>query len=118
MVVVVIIGLLAGAVTLVATGFIGQATESRVKSDLAAISTALDNYEMNHGQYPDDLQELVEARLVKSVKDPWGRTYRINMPGKDGDPYEVFTFGRDDREGGEDKDADIYSWMINESEDG
>ena len=42
-------------------------------------------------------------------KDPWGREYRYRRPGEHGF-YDLYSFGADDREGGEGENADVVSW--------
>ncbi len=116
MVVVVIIGMLAGAVTLVATGLIGDARASRAKQDIATIMSALNAYHMKHAKYPESLDVLIDEKRVTSITDPWGKPYRYEVPGEDGDPYLVYTFGADDREGGEGDNADVFSSRLDSSD--
>mgnify|MGYP006424944123 CR=1 FL=1 len=116
MMVVVIIGLLAGAVAWNVTGVVDAAKTNRARSDLAAISKALDTYYLQHSRYPGNSEGL-EKLALKSNKltDPWGHTYRYNKPGPGDEPYEVFTLGADNREGGEGGKADVYSWNLETS---
>jgi general secretion pathway protein G len=120
MVVVVIIGILAA---LIAPNIIGrddQARATAAKSDMNAISQALDLYKMDNYRYPttdQGLDALVTqpegARnwpqggyLKQSPQDPWGNPYVYISPGATR-AYELKTFGADGREGGENYDADI-----------
>jgi type II secretion system protein G len=48
--------------------------------------------------------------LERLPKDPWGMLYRYQMPGLHG-AVDVFTFGADGVEGGDETDADIGSWQ-------
>ena len=44
-------------------------------------------------------------------KDPWGHDYVYESPGTHSSlPYEVSSYGRDGKEGGEGEDADVISW--------
>ena len=43
-------------------------------------------------------------------KDPWGNPYQYKVPGPDGLPYGIVSYGADGTEGGEGEDADIASW--------
>ena len=121
MVVVVIIGLLAAIVAPNLMRNIDTAEINRVKADLRSIQTQLDLYRVDNYRYPstsDGLEALVEhpgenvapnwvQRLNKLPRDPWGRPYEYRSPGTGGAPYDLFTLGRDGREGGEGVDADI-----------
>lgn len=112
MVVVVIIGLLAGAVAINVSSYADKAKRNRAKSDVAVIVDAVEAYYAEHGRYPNN-DEGLTALPLKNTKDPWGRPYQYNQPGRDG-PYDIATYGADGREGGADADADIGSWNLQE----
>lgn len=113
MMVVVIIGLLAGAVAWNVTGVVDSAKTNRARSDIAAISKALDTYYLQHSRYPSNSEGLEKLALkYNNLTDPWGHPYRYNKPGPGDEPYEVFSLGADNREGGEDANADVYSWNL------
>lgn len=120
LVVLVIIGLLAG---FVAPRFFSQIGKSEVqvaRAQLDALEKALDQYRLDTGHYPSTEAGLAaltvrpdsEPRwagpyLKKTAPpDPWGRTYLYRSPGAKGD-FELGTFGRDGRAGGEGEDADL-----------
>jgi general secretion pathway protein G len=111
MVVVVIIGLLAGAVALKAGGFMDSAKQNRARSDIAAIVKAVEAYRLTHHHYPG-IEQGLDGLAITSRTDPWGQRYQYNRPGPDDQPFEVFTLGEDQREGGEGPDADIFSWQL------
>ncbi|RTL31636.1 MAG: type II secretion system protein GspG [Burkholderiales bacterium] len=123
LVVLVIIGLLAGYV---GPRFFAQIGKSEVKTAMAqidALGKALDQYRLDTGHYPSTEQGLGalwvkpsdEPRwwgpyLRKNVpKDPWGREYQYKAPGEHGD-YDLFSLGKDGREGGDGEDQDITNW--------
>jgi general secretion pathway protein G len=110
MVVVVIIGLLAGAVTIKVVAYMDTAKINRAKSDIAAICTAVDAFQLTHHRYPTN-DEGIKALPVTNRTDPWGNGYEYNCPGRD-TPYEVISYGADGREGGEGNNADICSWQL------
>jgi general secretion pathway protein G len=112
MVVVVIIGLLAGAVAINVSSYADKAKRNRAKSDVAVIVNAIEAYYAESGRYPTN-DEGLSALPLKNTNDPWGRPYQYNQPGRDG-PYEVVTYGADGREGGTGADADIGSWNLQE----
>ena len=120
LVVVVIIGLLAG---LVAPRYFGQVGKSEVnvaKAQLDALEKALDQYRLDVGRYPD--QELgLKALVTKPANepkwagpylrkdiplDPWGRAYVYKFPGEKGD-YDLLSLGKDGQPGGTGENADI-----------
>jgi len=119
--VVTIIGILAGAVMVNFGGQTQKAKIIRAKSDITSIQTALSIYEISIGSYPTSdqgLQALVEDPGVegwtdpfipkKSIKDPWGNEYRYSNPGdKSGFDYDLYSVGLDGQEGSED---DIGNW--------
>ena len=114
MVVVVIIGLLAGAVAMRFGGAVDKARASRARSDIATIVDAVEMYYLNHSRYPSNSEGL-DALDLKSTTDPWGNAYMYNRPGPDGEPFEIISFGRDEQQGGEGPDADIHSWRLDEA---
>ncbi len=113
MVVVVIIGLLAGAVGLKVSDYMVTAKVNRAKSDIATIVDAVDAFNLKHSRFPSNEEGLTKLPLT-NVKDPWGNEYEYNSPGPDNEPYEVISYGADGQEGGEDDNADIYSWKLGE----
>ncbi len=110
MVVVVIIGMLAGAVAMRFGGVVDKAKVERARNDIGTIVNAIELHYTQHNRYPDN-DEGLSGLPLKSTKDPWGSPYGYNSPGQ-GEPYEVFSLGADKRVGGEGQDADIYSWQL------
>jgi general secretion pathway protein G len=122
-VVVAIIGLLAG---LVVPQFIRQeekATAKAVKAQIELLGTALDTFRLDVGRYPtsqEGLQALNQKPggierwdgpyLKKEVPaDPWGKPYVYKSPGEHG-PYDILSYGADGAPGGQDNNRDITSW--------
>ncbi len=120
LVVVVIIGLLAGFVAPRYFGQVGKSEVNVAKAQLDALEKALDQYRLDIGKYPDNelgLKALVHKPaaepkwagpyLRKEVPlDPWGRTYLYKIPGEKHE-YDLVSLGRDGRPGGSGEDADI-----------
>lgn len=123
LVVMVIIGLLAGLVAPKYFDQIGKSNVQVAKAQIDALGKALDQYRVDVGNYPateDGLDALVnkpqnEPRwngpyLKKAVPlDPWGRAYQYRAPGEHGD-YDLFSYGKDGQAGGSGENADITSW--------
>jgi general secretion pathway protein G len=114
MIVVVIIGLLAGLVTYSTTGLLDRAKRQKARADVSTLAGALDQYYGANGRFPDNregLQALVPGFIQILPKDPWGNSYVYVQPGKAG-PYDVISYGADGREGGTGADADITNTDI------
>lgn len=107
MVVVVIIGLLAGAVAIKVSDYVDKAKRNRAKSDIATIVNAIESFYADQGRYPTN-EEGFDGLPLKNMKDPWNRPYQYNQPGRN-EPYEVICYGADGREGGDAADGDISS---------
>jgi general secretion pathway protein G len=128
MVVVVILAVLGALVVPKLIENVDRARVARAQSDIRAVQTALDLYRLDNFKYPtteQGLQALVkqpndpsitnyraEGYLPAVPKDPWNNLYQYASPGADGKPYEVLTFGRDGKPGGEGYDADISSTTL------
>ena len=56
-------------------------------------------------EYPED--GYLESRVVP--KDPWKNDYIYLLPGRNGETYEVVSYGSDGEAGGTDEAADISS---------
>ena len=99
MVVLVILGLIAGAI---GYNVFSQLKEAQIKTatlDLKAISNGVDLYHVETGQWPDSLQQLVPKYVKDLHKDPWGTDYSYLHTG---DGYEVYSYGPDKAQGGGD----------------
>jgi general secretion pathway protein G len=120
LVVIVIIGLLAGYVAPRYFSQVGRSETQVAKAQIESLEKALDQYRLDTRRYPSNeegLQALVAKPesaqgwsgpyLKKSVPmDPWGRPYGYRAPGQKGE-FEVFSYGRDGKPGGTGDDADI-----------
>src|SRR3954469_6150847 len=117
MIVVVIIGLLAGLVTYATTGYLDRAKRQRAKADIATFGGAVDSFYLEHGRFPENSEGLrvLAPQFVKVVQnDPWGRPYQYVQPGKKG-PYDIISYGADGREGGSGADADVSNSDLEQS---
>jgi general secretion pathway protein G len=115
MIVVVIIGLMAGVVAYATAGYLERAKKQRARIDIAVYSGAVDSYYATKGSYPDNrdgLQAVVREKFIKMLQnDPWGHPYQYVQPGKGG-PYDIISYGADGQEGGAGADADITNWDV------
>ena len=122
-VVVIIIGLLAG---LVLPQFIRQEEKAKLRTTKAQIElfgTALDTFRLDVGRYPTTDEGLQALRqkpgglerwdgpyLRKDLPlDPWSKPYAYRSPGEHG-PYDIVSYGADGTPGGDGDNRDITSW--------
>lgn len=123
LVVVTIIGLLAGFVAPRYFSQVGKSEVNVARAQIDALEKALDQYRLDTGRYPDSelgLTALLERPasehkwngpyLKKAVPlDPWGKAYVYRVPGQRGD-FDVVSFGRDGKPGGTGEDADLGNY--------
>ena len=109
LVVIVIIGLLAGYVAPRYFSQVGKSETQVARAQIDSLEKALDTYRLDQRRYPSAEEGLaaIGPYLKKAVpNDPWGRPYGYRVPGQRGE-YEVFSYGRDGKAGGTGEDADI-----------
>ena len=107
--------------------YIATAKKAAARNQIEAINLALNAYLFDCGRYPTQDQGLKALfakpgsspvpdswngpYLEKPLEhDPWGYPYQYRVPGREGLPYGIVSYGADGREGGEGEDADIVSW--------
>lgn len=120
LVVIVIIGLLAGYVAPRYFSQVGKSEIQVAKAQLDSIEKALDQYRLDMRRYPS-AEEGLQALVVKPAAagdwrgpylkkavplDPWGKSYVYRVPGEKGE-YSLLSYGRDGKAGGAGEDADI-----------
>lgn len=125
MIVLVILGLIAGIVGPQAMNYLGRGKSQSAKVQIENISAALDMYKLEVGNYPsasEGLKALVAAPgsakgwngpyLKKGgvPLDPWNNEYQYKRPGSNGQPYDLLSYGADNAPGGEGDNADINLW--------
>lgn len=116
LIVIVILGLMA---SLVAPNFfkqLGTAERGIAVTQMNAFETALDTYRLDMGRYPEKLEDLLKSDsprwdgpyLPKDIPmDPWGNPYVYSMPGENGKPYSLKSYGADGKPGGTDDNEDV-----------
>jgi general secretion pathway protein G len=100
MVVLVILGMIAGAI---GWNVMGQLKDANIKTaglDVKAIAGAVDMYQVKNSKLPDSLEVLVPSELRELRKDPWGNAYTYIKSGAEG--YDVCSYGPDKNQGGGD----------------
>ena len=86
MIVVVIIGILAGLMGVMVTGRSQQAKMTAAMADIMTIKVAIADYEMENGKVPSSLTDLVSGArhyLDRETvpQDPWGGDYKVYWKG-------------------------------------
>lgn len=124
LVVLLILGMLAGLVGPSIIGRLGGAKSQTAQLQIEEMGAGLDLYHLEVGHYPttnEGLTALVEQpsgadnwhgpylKKKDIPKDPWGNEYHYKSPGDNG-PYDLYSYGKDNVEGGEDENKDIVSW--------
>jgi general secretion pathway protein G len=124
LVVMFILVLLAGVVTTVVTKRTEEARHAKAVTDINVLKPAIDIYYLHNKAYPPTLEALREPPpgeelpnwdgpyIEKPVpNDPWDRPYIYVVPGEHNpDSFDLYSLGRDGREGGEKSDADVTNW--------
>jgi general secretion pathway protein G len=120
LVVVVIIGLLAGFVAPRYFSQVGKSEVNVAKAQIDALEKALDQYRLDIGRYPSaelGLKALIERPaaeakwngpyLRKGIPlDPWGKPYLYRIPGEKTE-FDIVSYGKDGQPGGSGENADI-----------
>lgn len=123
LVVMVIIGLLAGYVAPRYFSQVGKSEVKAARAQMDALDKALEQYRLDTGRFPTTEQGLAALNtkpgdepkwqgpyLKKAVPlDPWGNAYVYRQPGSHGD-FDLMSYGKDSQPGGQDEAADITSW--------
>ncbi|EJM64818.1 type II secretion system major pseudopilin GspG [Pseudomonas sp. GM55] len=123
LVVLVVLGLLAGIVAPKYFAQLGRSEVKVAKAQIEGLSKALDLYRLEVGHYPSTeqgLQALVTAPadeprwtgpyLQKKLPlDPWGHNYTYRYPGENSE-YDLLSMGKDGQPGGEGENAEVTNW--------
>ena len=128
MVVLVIIATLAAVIAPAVFRNVGDSKTTAARSQIEMFAMALGAYRLDNDGFPATEQGLEALRssptngdaprrwrgpYVSKVlaPDPWGRAWIYVSPGRaNPESFDVYSFGRDGKIGGEGEDADITSW--------
>ena len=97
-----------------------DARKAKILNDIKVLETALDLYKLDNGNYPTEkigLKVLIDSnkKYINGIpNDPWGIKYKYRNPGKF-NQIDIWTFGADNIEGGDDENADIGNWSAKDS---
>jgi general secretion pathway protein G len=128
LVVIIVLGMLAALVGPRILGRVSEAKSATAKTQIEMLGAALDNYKLDNGSYPTSDQGLsaLDAKPTRDPvpldwrgpylkrglpADPWARAYLYKSPGEHNRTgYDLWTLGRDGKDGGSDEDADVTNW--------
>lgn len=130
MIVIVILGLLAGLVAPRFMSKIGGAKQSTAQTQIEMLATACDTFRLDMNRFPTSLEELIVdpgegkkwdgpyLRKSEIPIDPWDNEYEYRSPGEEGRDYDIISYGADKTEGGDGENQDIVSWASLKRSDG
>lgn len=118
--VIIVIVLIGAVLTFLTNRVLGGADRAKfslAKSQVQSLSGKIEQYELDNGGLPPDLAALTtkpsdaEGWLgpyakADELKDPWNHALIYRVPGENG-AYDLMSYGKDGKPGGESVDADI-----------
>jgi len=135
MVVIVILGILAGVVSFGVIRYIDDARVRQAMLQIANLKNALDAFKLDTGNYPSQeeglgalLEPPADERAAKQWKgpylesdkipnDPWGNAYLYQVseyPGTGVERVEIISYGKDGAQGGESYNADVSNRKLSD----
>lgn len=123
LVVMVILGLLAGYVAPKYFAQVGKSETKVARAQIESLEKSFDMFRLDTGHYPTSEQGL-EALVTKPQSepkwggpylkkgvplDPWGRPYLYKFPGEHSD-FDISSLGKDGQPGGQGDNADVTNW--------
>jgi general secretion pathway protein G len=123
LVVVLILAILAALIVPRVVNRTGDAKRAKAASDVATLSSLLQQYRVDTDTFPNTEQGLNALRVAPSgvngwrgpytskelPADPWGNEYTYESPGTNGEDFVIISYGADGAPGGEGDAADITS---------
>lgn len=122
--VLVILGLVASVLTVSFAGRFAKGQREIARTQIAQLIQAVETYRLEHGQWPPVEQGLgalttpnaspTASYFLKpdQLIDPWDSPYILIVPGPEGYPYEIVSYGSDRQPGGEGEAADLTSTRL------
>ncbi len=120
-----IVLILTSSVGFMAFRYLDKAKSVTARNEIENFSLALSTYYLDCGNFPSE-EQGIEALWEKPTSDsegwdgpyltkepgddPWDNAYEYSVPGPNGLPFSLRSFGSDKMEGGEGDSEDISSW--------
>lgn len=116
----IVVGIIAAIAAFVASTTFGGRDRANVglaTTQLESLAAKVEQYRMDTGQVPSNLEALVNnpgasgwlgpyVRKIEDLQDPWKRPIQIRTPGANGE-FELVSLGSDGKPGGDSTAADI-----------
>ncbi|HEV8322256.1 MAG TPA: type II secretion system protein GspG [Myxococcota bacterium] len=105
LVVITILGLIAGAVAIAVLPQLGKAKVKTAEQDMKTMESAIEVYISDSGNCPPSLNDLIATGNLKkhSLSDPWGTPYNYACPGeKNSTGWDLWSVGPDKKPNTED----------------
>lgn len=125
LVVLAILGLLAGLVGPRVLSQLGGAKSKTAAVQIKDLEQAVELFKLDVGRFPSAAEGL-ESLVTRPAsapgwngpylkkggvpRDPWGNAYSYEAPGKRGD-VDIYTYGADNAPGGDGENADVGNWQ-------
>ncbi len=118
--IILVLVLIGGIVAFAASRILGGGDRAKVnlaKAQVQTLAEKVQQFEMDTGGLPNSLDELVSQpgnatgwlgpyAKTGELKDPWQHPFDYHVPG-DGQPFDLVSYGRDGKPGGDSVDGDI-----------
>lgn len=122
LVVLVILGLLAGLVGPRVFNQLGGAKSKTAAVQIKDLEQAADLFRLDVGRHPTAVEGLAALEINPNLSgwngpylkhglpdDPWGNPYRYESPGRHAE-IDIFSFGADNAPGGSGENTDVGNW--------
>lgn len=127
LIVIAVIVTLSGSVGMAGLKFVTESKRVAARTQIETYAAAINAYAMDAGRIPTEAQGLEALRRKPVLEpvprrwngpyvtreiadDPWGRPYEYRIPGPEGLPFGLLSYGADGRPGGTKGAADVRSW--------
>lgn len=108
MVVIAIVATLISILGFAAFGLLADSKAGTTKLQIGQVNQKVQLYSLRKG-VPNSGEGLSAVYGGEAVpKDSWDRELQYASPGPDGSEFDIFSYGADGVQGGEDNDADIH----------
>ncbi len=101
---------------------VAKAGETGTKSSLRALKTAISEFKLDLGEFPDKLRDLVKKPSDEKFKkwkasyleasevpqDSWGNSFYYKKPGEKGHPYELSSYGPNGKSGPKEERISVW----------
>jgi general secretion pathway protein G len=118
LIVVALIGLIAGLVANQVFGGRDRAQWNLAKTQIQSLGAKIEQYEMDNGGPPGQLEDLIRQpggakswlgpyAKESELKDPWNRQIEYRNTGEGNYAYQLISYGKDGKPGGDSWNRDI-----------